>query len=288
MQAGNWLKQARSRLNQAGRLEAGTLEAQVLLAHVIQQPRAWILAHPEFPLGPDQQTELDQLLLRFIDGEPLPYLIGHWEFYGLDFRVTPDVLIPRPETELLVERALDWLKQHPTSRRCADVGCGSGCIAVSLAHHLPGLRILAVDRSRAALRVAQENAARHTAGQIDFFQGDLLSAARGPLDLVCANLPYIPLAALDDFTVTKHEPRTALDGGPDGLAYIRALIGDAYRWLAPGGLLLLEIQYDQGKAVSTLARNAFPGARVEVHPDLAGLPRLVEIEAGGLPASQNE
>ncbi len=255
------------------------LETQVLLAHVLAKPRAWVLAHPEEILTPQQQQELTILLAGLAEGTPLSYLTGHQEFFGLNFAVSPAVLIPRPETELLVERALDWLRRHPTRRCAADVGTGSGCIAVSLTHQTDGLHVLAADRSWDALQIARQNAVRHTAaGQVAFLQSDLLTAAAGPFDLVCANLPYIPSAALSVLPVARHEPRLALDGGPDGLQAIRCLLAGAPRWLAPGGLLLLEMQYDQGEAIAALSRTYLPTADVTIHNDLAGLPRVVEIE----------
>ncbi len=255
------------------------LETQVLLAHALHKPRAWVLAHPEAALSAQALSQLDGLLKRLAEGEPLPYLLGHWEFYGLDFEVTPAVLIPRPETELLVEQASNWLRLNPGKRWAADVGTGSGCIAITLARQFPVLQVLAVDRSRAALRVAQRNAVRlNVQKQITFMQGDLLSAVSPPFDLVCANLPYIPTTTLSNLPVAQHEPRLALDGGLDGLQAIRTFLADAPRWLKPGGLCLLEMQYDQGDSVSNLAQAALPPAQVQVIPDLAGLPRLVSIQ----------
>lgn len=290
VRAGDWLHFARKFLEElpaSQRRQPGDepgedagLVTQVLLAHALEKPRAWVLAHPETILTPRQQRRLTRLLADLAQGTPLPYLTGRQEFFGLTFQVSPAVLIPRPETELLVERALEWLKHHPERRCAADMGTGSGCIAVSLARHVPNLHILAVDCSRDALQVARRNAALHNATQqITFLQGDLLSAAAGPFDLVCANLPYIPSDTLSNLPVAEHEPRLALDGGPDGLQHIRALLADAPRWLAPGGLLLLEMQYDQGDAITDLARARLPVAQVAVHADLAGLPRLVEIES---------
>ncbi len=255
------------------------LETQVLLAHVLEKPRTWVLAHPEEILTPQQKEQLTILLAGLAGGTPLPFLTGQQEFFGLDFAVSPAVLIPRPETELLVERALDWLQRHPTRRCATDVGTGSGCIAVSLAHRVPDLRVLAVERSWDALLVARQNALRQkVAGRVSFLQGDLLTPAAGPFDLVCANLPYIPGAALSVLAVARHEPRLALDGGPDGLQAIRCLLADAPRWLAPGGLLLLEMQSDQGEAINGLANTYLPAANVTIYPDLAGLPRVAEIE----------
>lgn len=281
-----WLETARRDLEgQAGISvdpQEMRLALQLLLAHVLDRPRAWVIAHPEAALNGVQAAQFDSLIKRYASGTPLPYLLGRWEFYGLSFIVNPAVLIPRPETELLVDEALRWLGEHPNRRSAADVGTGSGCIAVSMAYHVSDLRVLAVDRSQTALQVARQNAVAHqTEKQILFVQGDLLRCAAGPLDLVCANLPYIPTAALDDLPVARSEPLAALDGGADGLACIRAMIDDAPRWLAPGGLLLLEMQYDQGETTAALLRRRLPDADVTILPDLAGLPRLVRAERGG-------
>ena len=259
--------------------ESAALEAQVLLAHATGQSRAWVLSHPETILTPSQQAVLDNLLERLSNGVPLPYLTGEQEFYALPFWVTPDVLIPRPETELLVERAAAWLKAHPGRRRCADIGTGSGCIAVSLAHHVPDLRMLAVDRSYPALLVARENARRNgVSNRIDFIQADLLEGLSGPFDLICANLPYIPSKTLSRLPVRLHEPRLALDGGLDGLDFIRRLVAASVNKMAPGGLQLYEIEYRQGAEVEKLVRQTFPAAQVNVIKDLAGNDRLVAIQ----------
>lgn len=277
----HWQAAARRMLEAAGASSdtGWGLETQLLAAHVLGQTRAWVLAHPEHPLLAVQAAELDSLLEKLAQGTPLPYLTGRQGFYGLEFEVTPDVLIPRPETELLVEYALVAAKTLPGGAWAADVGTGSGCIAVTLAKHAPNLRVLAVDRSRAALGVARRNAAKHgAANRVCFVQSSLLTAARGPFSLICANLPYIPAPALEDLATAKHEPRMALDGGTDGLALIAALLADAPRTLSPGGVLLLEMQYDQGPAIHALAEGILPRASISVLPDLAGLPRLVRIE----------
>lgn len=277
VRAGDWLNLARQPVDKDS-AAPDSLDLQVLLAHVLGKTRSWVLAHPEAKLESGQVEQLNDLLARLAKGVPLPYLIGRQEFFGLEFKVNPAVLIPRPETELLVENALAWLQRRPDRRLAADVGSGSGCITVSLAKYVPDLRVIAVDSSRQALNVARQNAVRHQVDrQIHFVQGDLLSAARGPFDLVCANLPYIPIGALKTAAVARYEPHQALDGGPDGLYFIRHLIADAPRWLAPGGLMLLEMQFDQGESISRLAQIYLSGAQVKVLPDLAGLPRLVEI-----------
>ncbi len=258
-------------------LDEQALGAQVLLAHVVGKPRAWVLAHPQAALEPEQQSRLDALLQQLGAGTPLPYLTGRQEFYGLEFEVTPAVLIPRPETELLVERALFWLKSHPVEW-AADVGTGSGCIAASVARHAPQARWIAVDRSRAALQVAQRNFARlGVSSQVRLIQGNLLSACAAAFGLVCANLPYIPSKTLETLPVARHEPLLALDGGEDGLDPIRELLAAAPRFLASGGALLIEMQFDQGEKIRRVGQDCLPGARIDIFPDLAGRPRLVEI-----------
>lgn len=257
------------------------LDAQVLLAHILGCSRAWLLAHSEAELPPEKEESLAQARGRLRNGMPLPYVIGHWEFYGIDFALTPAVLIPRPETELLVVRALAWLQSQPVCCLAVDVGTGSGCIAISLAVHSPGLRVVAVDVSLDALQLAGRNAAAcDVADQVFCLQADLLAPfthTPPPLHLICANLPYIPTATLAGLAVARCEPRQALDGGPDGLALIRRLLAQAQACLAPEGLMLLEIETSQGQAALTLARAAFPAAQVSLHQDLAGHDRLVEI-----------
>jgi release factor glutamine methyltransferase len=254
----------------------------VLLAHVLGRPRAWVLAHPEAEVGGEGIEKYEGGLERLEGGEPLPYLLGRWEFFGLEFLVSPAALIPRPETELLVERALAWLRAHPERRRAADIGTGTGCIAVALGVHLPNLKIWASDLSLPALRLAQENARLNgVAGRVIFVQADLFGSYTGsqpPFDLLCANLPYIPTGTLRRLPVTRFEPRLALDGGEDGLEQIRRLLEEAPARLSPGGLALLEIEASQGEAACALARRAFPGGSVQLIPDLAGLDRLVQVE----------
>lgn len=265
--------------------ENARLEAQVLVAHALRRPRAWLIAHPEYEITSVEQTNLATLAAKLEAGLPLPYVIGSWEFFGLEFQLTPDVLIPRPETELLVAQALDWLRHNPGRRRAADVGCGSGCIGISLAANIPDLHILATDLSADALVVARANALRHKVmGQIEFHQADLLpdlieqtSLDWKPLDLICANLPYIPTKTLGSLSIYRKEPTMALDGGLDGLQVIRRLFPLAAQHLGPGGLALLEIEARQGAQISALAQAAFPSAAIDILPDLASHDRLLRI-----------
>ncbi|HNC88118.1 MAG TPA: peptide chain release factor N(5)-glutamine methyltransferase [Anaerolineales bacterium] len=259
------------------------LDAQILLAHVIKRPRTWLLAHLETPLTPPQLVEAEQAFARLIAGEPLPYIIGHWEFFGLDFDITHDVLIPRPETELLVEKALAWLNRHPEARSVADIGTGSGAIAVSIAANIPDAHILATDLSPAALNVAKGNAEKfHVQNQIQFLECDLLPASSPNLhsssfNLLCANLPYIPTSTLRQLPIFGREPTLALDGGPDGLDVYRRLFKAAPAWLKPGGMMLFEIESTLGVQAAGLAFDSFSNAVIHLHQDLAGKDRLLEI-----------
>ena len=272
----SWLQSASAQLKPIS--ESAALDAQILLAHFIQKPRSWILAHSEEQLDKNTETALNEALSLLFKGTPLPYILGHWEFFALDFIVTPDVLIPRPETELLVETALEWLNAHPQRRRVADIGTGSGCIAVALAKNCPDLSITAVDISPAALNIASQNAATNGADkQINFIQGNLTQPLSEQYDLICSNPPYIPSHKLPGLVVSKHEPNLALDGGPEGLDAIRALLADAPRILAPDGLMLIEIESGQGEAILDLAHQLLPQHHACVLPDLAGLPRLLCI-----------
>jgi release factor glutamine methyltransferase len=255
------------------------LDASVLLANMLGKSRAWILAHPEALVPQEQQHHLEDALQRLEDGEPLPYVIGHWEFFGLDFQLNTATLIPRPETELLVEKALEWLHQHPGRRRVADVGTGSGCISVTLAYHIPILQVIASDISANALQAAKANAARHgVSGRIQFVQSNLLEGITGSFDLICANLPYIPTQVLHSLKVYKKEPELALDGGADGLDLIRSLLLSAQGHMYKAGRLLIEIEMNQARAVRSLAEDLFPGQKMSVFQDLAGRDRLVAID----------
>jgi release factor glutamine methyltransferase len=259
------------------------LDAQVILAHVIGHPRTWLIAHLETPLTPPQIDSAHRAFARLKAGEPLPYIIGHWEFYGLDFNITKDVLIPRPETELLVEKAISWLTSRPEARSVVDVGTGSGAIAISIAAHISDAQILATDISPAALQVAKSNAKKFNVGnQIEFMECDLLpnsafSLQPSAFDLICANLPYIPTETLNNLPIYGNEPTLALDGGPDGLDPYRRLLKLAPAWLAPNGKILLEIESTQGAQILSLAHDTFENATINLHHDLAGHDRILEI-----------
>jgi release factor glutamine methyltransferase len=258
--------------------ETPGLDAQVLLARIMEKPRSWVLAHPEAPLTRTRANALEGMVRRLERGNPLPYVLGNWEFFGLEFEVTPDVLIPRPETELLVERAIAWLRANPSRRRAVDVGTGSGCIAVSLAANLPDIRVMATDISPAALAVAGRNAEKNrVAGRVEYCCCDLFPDRVG-FDLILANLPYIPTETLKKLPICGREPALALDGGPDGLAVIRRLLEQVPDRLMPGGLLLMELEASQGPRVLSLAYDGFSEAEIHLHQDLAERDRLLEVQ----------
>lgn len=274
------LSQAQPRLSFVS--DSAALDVQVLLSHVMAVPRSWLLAHGEENLTASHAAEFEALLSRVESGEPLPYVLGEWEFYGLPFTLNPSVLIPRPETELLVQTALDWLRAHPNRRMAVDVGCGSGCIAVTIAKYFADITLVAIDISRAALEVTAHNAARHgVQTRVELVHKDLLSGVNGKYDLLCANLPYIPTATLRGLDIYGREPTLALNGGRDGLGVIRRLLLQAPAHIHAGGLLLLEIDPGQSERVSALASQAFRAASIHIRPDLARKPRLLVIEVPG-------
>ena len=256
-----------------------TLDAQVLLAAALGRSRAWLLAHPEIELSDPQARTFAASLEQVLAGKALPHVLGEWEFYGRRFRLSPAVLIPRPETELVVEKLLELAGAGGTALSVCEVGTGSGCVAVTLALELPGAEIVATDISRCALGIARVNAqANGVANRIRFVQADLLGGLLNRFDIVCANLPYVRTAELGG--LLGREPRLALDGGNDGLLLIRRLIKDLPRCLRPGGWAILEIDPRQAEQVVQLTLAKLPGSAVEVFQDLAGRDRAVVVRAG--------
>jgi release factor glutamine methyltransferase len=261
------------------------LDSSVLIAHILEKPRTWVLAHPELTLTAEQHTKLRAALARLKRGESFPYVLGHWEFFGIDLAITPDVLIPRPETELLVEKAIIWLQASSERRTIADVGTGSGAIAITLAMHIPDAYIIATDISLPALEVAKRNAKKfNVLSKIDFIQCDILPPHPDPLstdlhfDLICANLPYIPTKTLHGLPIYGREPTLALDGGEDGLDLFHRFLNVAPQWLAPHGQILLEIEASQGVKALSIACDLFDTAEIHLHQDLTGNDRLLEIQ----------
>jgi release factor glutamine methyltransferase len=254
------------------------LDARSLLARLMDRPSAWVMAHPEAALTASQAAALESMVARLESGVPLPYVLGSWEFFNLQFDVSKDVLIPRPETELLVERAIAWLQAHPSRRHAIDVGTGSGCIGIALAFNVPDLQVLATDISAQAMEIAWRNAVDNGVAQrMEFLQCDLFPP-EAEFDLIVANLPYIPTRALHKLPVFGREPTLALDGGTDGLDIIHRLLTCAPDRLIPGGLLLLEIEASEGPSALSLAWDAFGKAEIHLHKDLSGRDRILEIQ----------
>ena len=271
----------------AAAIDDARLEAELLLRHALGLSREALLTRLREPLPADARTDFEALLRRRLAHEPTAYIVGHKEFYGLKLVCTPAALIPRPETELLVEEAIDWLQEH-TSRPStpdprpfvADVGTGNGAVAVALAVRVPEARIVATDTSRPALALARRNAKAHgVAERIAFLQGDLLTPLRGRFDLIVANLPYVPTRLYRKLPpeLRQHEPEAALHAGGRGTALIEALLARAPALLQPGGLLLAEHAWNQGQRLREAARAAFPHSAIETKRDLAGRQRLLVV-----------
>lgn len=278
---GRALISARERLDEAGSPTA-SLDAQVILAYVLGVDRSWLFAHHEHTLSAEQATAYTELIARRIHHEPVAYLIGRKEFYGLDFQVDRRVLIPRPETELLVDVVLDFVSgQQDSGYLVADVGTGSGAIALAVAANAPHVQVYAIDLSPDALAVAQANVDQlDVRKQVRLLQGDLLTPLPEAVDVIVANLPYISSTVYPklDADVRDYEPKLALEAGPEGLDAITRLLQQAPHYLRPEGMIFLEISYDQGKAALALAHTLLPNAyNISLRQDYHGHDRLLTI-----------
>jgi release factor glutamine methyltransferase len=256
------------------------LQAELLLAHALETARTRVLARLNEPLMPEIAARYAAAVARRAQYEPLAYILGHQEFYGLDFLVDCRVLIPRHETETLVQIALERAK-HKSPSVVVDIGTGSGALALTLAHYLPHARVIATDISRDALDVARSNARRlNLEARVEFVESDLLERVNESFDLLVANLPYIPRARFDQLPreVRAFEPRGALDGGTDGLDVFRRLLAQLPPHAARGAIALLEISEEQGEAAIEGVRRVLPRTRATLHQDLEELDRVVEIQ----------
>jgi release factor glutamine methyltransferase len=278
------LRAAIARLQECS-VPSAPLAAELLLMHVLQRDRTWLCAHPESELSHEHAAAYAQLIERRSEGVPTQYLTGRQEFWGLEFEVGPGVLIPRPETEHVIEVALERLgTRRAEPLRIADMGTGSGCIAIALACELPRAEIVASDISAAALDYAQRNAARHgVSDRIKFLKADLLEAAsearsraESGFDLIVSNPPYVGRNDAESLPreVREHEPAEALFGGDDGLEIYPALIEQAIRKLAPNGILVFEIGYNGAQYVGSLL-SAPHWCDLRVTRDLAGIERVI-------------
>lgn len=259
----------------ANDIEDACLVSELLLRQALKISRVQLYLDLDRKLSPEPEETFWQLINRQLNGEPTAYLTGHREFYGLDFYVDHRVLIPRPESELLVEKALNLTQNYPAAT-IADIGTGCGAIAISLALNRPPAKIYATDISATSLEVARLNARKHgVADRIGFLPGDMLDPLPEPVDLIVANLPYVRESELPPSA--NFEPLLALNGGPDGLAKIRGLCHRITSKLRPDGGLLLEVGQGQASAVVTLLHGLFPRAEIEVIPDLSGTDRVVSL-----------
>ncbi|MBE9528388.1 MAG: peptide chain release factor N(5)-glutamine methyltransferase [Proteobacteria bacterium] len=278
-------------LKEAG-LETPGLEAEFLLTYLLDIKRHALFMTPDRPLSKEQSTLFKTQIARRAEGEPPQYITGRTEFMGHDIRVTPATLIPRPETEQLVEEAIKLVTEKGNDGaaevQILDLCTGSGCIAVSVACALMSAHIVATDLCEEALAVAKENAiATGVADRVEFLSGDLFGALTSPsstrlftsgcFDLILSNPPYIASGELDDLQpeVAEHEPRSALDGGPDGLDAIRRIVKEAPAYLKPGGRLIMEIGYEEAKAVKELLKSSGRFIGFEIKKDLNGIERMV-------------
>jgi len=266
-------------------LDNPRLEAELLLAHVLGTDRVGLYVNYHQPVNREERCRYRELIKRRVCGEPVAYLTGKKEFFSLDFEVTPEVLIPRSDTEAMVEKAVALGRAMGGAIKVADVGTGSGAIAVALAVHLPQARVFAIDISPSCAEVAARNAARHQVRErIEFLIGDLLvpiESSGVTLDMVVANLPYVPTSEWENLAseVKDFEPRSALDGGEDGLACYRRLMPQARSCLREGGYILVEIAWNQGRAMKSLMGSYFDV--VEIGQDLTGRDRFVVGRKGG-------
>lgn len=280
MNLGEYLNHAGEQLS-SGPEASPRLEAEVLIRHSLAITREQFFAELQRQLTPPETVALDALVARRASGEPLAYITGYREFYSLDFTVNGHVLIPRQETELLVDLALEFADSLTDKDiSIVDVGTGSGAIAIALAHHLPDARVYAVDVDENAIAVANANCLRNDlADRVELLQGDLMGPIQRPVDVIVSNPPYIPSEEILSLAVeVQREPRQALDGGPDGLDVFRRLLKQAPAKLKAGGIMLVELSPQQMEQAEQLAKAEFTSADVSHADDLLGLARVLIIK----------
>ncbi|MFW6118179.1 MAG: peptide chain release factor N(5)-glutamine methyltransferase [Chloroflexota bacterium] len=265
------------------RIADASVEAELLLGHVLGISKTQLYTEPERALTSAEINHLGRLVRRRLDHEPTAYVLGHCEFYGIEFCVDCHTFIPRPETELLVEQALEFahhILAQGKQTTIADVGTGCGATAVSLALALPQAKIYATDISASALRIAVMNCRRHgTNSQVELLQGNCLEPLSQPVDIIVANLPYIKDCEFGDLSpeIRNFEPTIALAGGEDGVDKIQQMLEQIQGKLNYGACFLLEIGQGQGEMVTSLIKSYFPQAIIELIPDLSGIERVVKV-----------
>jgi len=272
----DWRYQSKKILSEIS--ETADIEVNAILCQVLDNDLAWCLANSETVLDQSKVIDLNQKMNSLMAGVPLPYVLGKVDFFGYQFFVDENVLIPRPETELLVETAIEWINQHEKTKKVVDVGCGSGAIIISLLNHFSEIEGLGIDISRGALNVSSKNKNFHDIHHLEFVQMDCLSGICSKFDVIVANLPYIPEDYLIDLNVSNFEPSLALNGGKDGLIIINKLVEQLSPLLNSPGLALLEIQYDQSARIVQRIRDYIPTAVISILKDYSSHDRILKIE----------
>jgi release factor glutamine methyltransferase len=250
----------------------------VILSRILNIPKHYYLSHPEYQLSNTKLEALNDGLEGLLKGIPLPYLTGEQEFFGIDFHVNQNVMIPRPETELLITTALKWLLKQKGNVHAADIGTGTGCISIAISRNYPDIRFTSTDRSFDALKIARKNVSRYNLNEKIFLvQTDLLKGIGQQFDCIFANLPYIPSSRLHKLAVSRFEPELALDGGSDGFRIIEKLLKQSRNRIKENGFILLEIDDSHSQIAEKKSLKIFPSASIRIMEDLAGKPRLLTI-----------
>ena len=275
-----WLHEKILILESSGFLDDARFSCLTLLSHFLNVDVTWIILHSQDDLPDELLPVLNNHFEALKTGHPLPYIIGEWDFFGYTFKISENVLIPRPETELLVGTAIDWLKkQVPENRSFIDIGTGTGCIPVSILINTDFSSGVATDISISALNVAVDNRSTYNLqNRLQFICADLLYPIKQKFNLITANLPYIPTNKLETLEVKKYEPLLALDGGIDGLDVIKRLLIDSVDKITKPGLILLEIEEEQGAVIEVFAAQSFPNGKIRIQKDYANRDRFVQIE----------
>ncbi|MAT43193.1 MAG: protein-(glutamine-N5) methyltransferase, release factor-specific [Anaerolineaceae bacterium] len=275
---GSWRNHALTKLS--GDRDEISIAVNALLKKSLNKDQVWMLTNLDHELKNEQIIELENQLKRLINNEPLHYILEEAAFFGRIFRVSPDVLIPRPETELLVETVIDWAQQksHSDEIKLLDIGTGSGCIPISILKAIPGSKGIGVDISYKALKVAQINAKELGVEELLLIQSDLISGLKSKFNVITANLPYIPTDELRKLRVAKFEPELALDGGETGLLYYERLFLTLNKILDGSALCIFEFHHDQGERIRYLAKKLIKSKSINILQDYAGFDRFIKIE----------
>ena len=274
----SWRNEALTKIS--GDRDENSIAINAILKKCLNKDQVWILSNLDYEINAELIDELNNFLTRVIKNEPLPYILEEAAFFGISFQVSPDVLIPRPETELLVETVINWINQKGTSERLKllDIGTGSGCIPISIMKNTPNCSGIAVDISARALKIAKQNAELSGVKKLSFIQSDLTSAIKTKFNIITGNLPYIPTEELSYLRVAEFEPWLALDGGLNGLIYYERLFPTLANIVAKPGLCMFEIHHDQGEQILNIAKRTLSASSVNIIQDYSGFDRFIKIE----------